>query len=313
MSEPTASEKVGVIGLGAMGEGMARHLAAHGYKVSGYDINPAPMTRLESQGVARCDSALDAARDAQLLFLVVFRDTEADRVLFGDTDADGVLGVLAPGATIIMNTTVAPRTARDYEQRLNSAGFLYVDAPVTGGQAGADAGTLTVIASGSDAAMASTQKAFDAVGSTTYRCGDKAGDASTVKMINQMLVGCHVAATCEALAFAVKAGADPETVFEVITHGTGNSEIFKSRSPHIFNADYAPRGVTEIFTKDLGFVTELAREHEFPLPMTNQALQQFLTTASMGFLREDGIALAKVFEQIADVDISKAHGKGPVR
>jgi len=301
--------KTGVIGLGAMGEGMARHLASANFEVKGFDIDPDAMNRLAGAGVSVCDTAHEAATDVDLLFVVVFRDSEADRILFGDDEKSGVLELLADGATVIMNTTVSPDTARDYEKRLAAMGYGYVDAPVTGGKAGADAGTLTVIASGDERSMTATKAAFDAVGARTYNCGDAAGDASTVKMINQMLVGCHVAAMCEALAFATKAGADPEMVYDVITPGTGNSEIFKSRAPHIFEEDYAPRGVTEIFTKDLGFVTDIARSIEFPLPMTSLALQQFLATASSGYARHDGIALAKIYENIGGVDIAKAHGK----
>ncbi len=301
--------KAGVIGLGAMGEGMARHLAAGDFSVTGFDINPEPMARLAEAGVVACPSAREAAAGVDLLFVVVFRDSEADEILFGDGETGGVLDQLADGATVVMNTTVAPDTARAYEARLAKLGYGYVDAPVTGGKAGADAGTLTVIASGNEKSMNAAQAAFDAMGGRTYNCGPSAGDASTVKMINQMLVGCHVAAMCEALAFATKAGADPEMVYDVITHGTGNSEIFKSRAPHIFQKDYAPRGINEIFTKDLGFVTDIARSVEFPLPMTSLALQQFVATASSGFGREDGIALAKVYENIGGVDIAAAHGK----
>lgn len=301
--------KAGVIGLGAMGEGMARHLAANEFSVTGFDIDPEPMARLATEGVKVCSSAHEAATGVDLLFVIVFRDTEAQRILFGDDEKEGVLGLLAEGATVVMNTTVSPDTARDYEKQLADMGYGYVDAPVTGGKAGADNGTLTVIASGTESSMSAAQAAFDAMGGRTYNCGPAAGDASTVKMINQMLVGCHVAAMCEALAFATKAGADPEMVYDVITHGTGNSEIFKSRAPHIFEEDYAPRGVTEIFTKDLGFVTDIARSIEFPLPMTSLALQQFVATASSGYARHDGIALAKVYENIGGVDIAKAHGK----
>jgi len=278
---------------------MARHLADADFEVKGFDIDPDAITRLADSGVAICDTAHEAATGVELLFVVVFRDTEADRILFGDDEKDGVLELLADGATVVMNTTVSPDTARDYEKRLAAMGYGYVDAPVTGGKAGADAGTLTVIASGNERSMTATKDAFDAMGGRTYNCGDAAGDASTV----------HVAAMCEALAFATKAGADPEMVYDVITHGTGNSEIFKSRAPHIFEEDYAPRGVTEIFTKDLGVVTEVARSIEFPLPMTSLALQQFVATASSGYARHDGIALAKIYENLGGVDIAKAHGK----
>jgi putative dehydrogenase len=297
---------IGFIGLGAMGVGMSKKLLEAGFVVCGYDINSESMAMVvEAGGSAAANPAL-AAADAALLIVCVFSADQAEEVLYGE---DGAVPALAKGATVVMCTTMAPEHARALAARLSETGHLYVDAPVTGGKRGADNGTLTVIASGSDDAMAAADGAFKAMGGRIYRVGDAPGAGSSVKMINQLLVGVHVAAAAEAVALAARAGADPKIVYDVITHGGGNSEAFETRVPNILASDYAPRGVVDIFTKDLGIVADAARALQFPLPLASAALQQFLAAAASGYGREDDCAVVKVYEQLAGIDVAGAVGK----
>jgi len=209
----------------------------------------------------------------------------------------------------VMSTTMPPEQTRAIAARLAESGLLYVDAPITGGKEGADEGTLTVIASGSDAAMAAVDGAFRAMGNRVYRVGDAPGAASSVKMINQLLVGVHVVAAAEGIALAARAGADPKMVYEVITHGAGNSNAFQNRIPHILAGDFSPRGLLEIFIKDLGIVSDASRALRFPVPMASAALQQFLAAAAAGYSRSDGGAVVKVYEQLAGIDVAASAGK----
>ena len=133
--------------------------------------------------------------------------------------------------------------------------------------------------------------------------------ADAVKMINQLLVGVHVVAAAEGIALAARAGADPKMVYEVITHGAGNSVAFENRIPHILAEDYSPRGLLEIFIKDLGIVSDASRALRFPVPMASAALQQFLAAAAAGYARSDGGAVVKVYEQLSGVDVAASARK----
>jgi len=296
-----AGQKIGFIGLGSMGDGMSKNLLKAGYAVCGYDVDGNAVARLVKAGGTAADSPAAAAAGTDLLIVCVFSADQAEGVLYGEY---GAVPALKAGATVVMNTTMAPEQARAMAARLAKAGIDYVDAPVTGGKAGADDGTLTVIASGSEAAMKAAAGVFQAMGGRIYHIGEAPGAGSSVKMINQLLVGVHVAAAAEAIALAARAGADPKVVYDVITHGGGNSVAFEGRVPNILNRDFAPRGVVDIFIKDLGIVSDAARSLKFPLPLASAALQQFLAAAAAGHGRSDDASVVKVYEQLAGIDVA---------
>jgi len=299
--------KVGVVGLGAMGCGMALNLVRKGFEVRGYDPDAAAMKLFVDGGGAAASGPAEAARGADLLVLVVFTTEQAEDALFG---AGGAAAALRKGATVVVSTTFPPDRAEALEKRLAAAGLLMLDAPVTGGKRGADEATMTAIVSGPDAAFGAAKPALEAMAKTIYRVGDKAGQAALVKMINQLLVGIHGVAAAEALTLAVKAGLDPNVVYDVITHGVGNSFVFERQAPLMFAADYAPRGVVGILVKDLAAVLDMAKALRFPLPLGAAAHQQFLAAAAHGHEREDACAVVKVYETLSGVDLAAAAQKG---
>ena len=142
-----------------------------------------------------------------------------------------------------------------------------------------------------------------------YRLGDECGHGSTVKMVNQLLAGVHIAAAAEAMAFGVKAGIDPQILYEVISNSAGSSWIFQNRVPHMLAGDYTPLSAVEIFVKDLGIVLETGKEIRFPLPLSAIAHQLFLMAAAAGLGKEDDAAVVKVFEQLANITVSKKHAQ----
>jgi 3-hydroxyisobutyrate dehydrogenase len=294
-------QRIGFIGLGAMGEGQARNLVEAGFRVRGHDIDQAAVQRLVAAGGEAAGSPQEAAGEAELLLVLVFYAQQAEAVLFG---AAGAVQALPRGATVVLHTTGTAEDAAGFEARLAETGHLMLDAPVTGGKAGAEAGTLTIIASGPEAAFQAACPAFEAMSSKVYRVGERAGAASTVKMINQLLVGIHGVAMAEAMVLAARAGADPGLVYDVITHGAGNSAIFERQVPLVLARDFAARGATEIMTKDLGAVTAAAAALRVPLPLTAAALQQYLASAAMGHLRDDTASVIKVYEALAQVDVA---------
>ncbi len=299
------NEQIGFIGLGAMGYGMCRNLMAAGFRVVGYDVNAEALAALEAAGGEVADTPAAAAADCAMLAICVFDAGQAEQILFG---ADGAAAALAAGTVVAMHTTMAPQQVKALAERLAAMDHTLVDAPITGGKVGADEGTLTIIAGGPAAALDQCNRAFEAMGKKIYRVGDTAGSAASVKMINQLLVGVHMVATGEAMALAAKAGADPQTVYDVITHGGGNSNAFKSRAAFMIADDFAPRGALEIFVKDLGIVEAAANALDFPVPLANAALTQFRAAVDAGYGREDVAAIVKVYEQAGDVKVAMGPG-----
>lgn len=293
-------QRIGFVGLGQMGQGQARNLVKAGFEVAGYDIDAGAVRRFVEAGGRAAASPAAAAEGAELFIVLVFTAEQAEAVLFGQ---DGAVAALGDGVSVVLHTTGAPEDAARLAGRLAEAGHPMLDCPVTGGKAGADAGSLTAIVAGPEAAFNAAEPALQAMCARLVRVGETPGQASTVKMINQMLVGVHAVATAEALTLAVKAGADPETVYEVITNGSGNSAIFTRLVPLFLARDFESRGALAIMLKDLGVVTEAARRHEAPMPLAAAALQQYLAAAAQGHAAEDLGAVVKAYEAAAKVEV----------
>ena len=172
--------------------------------------------------------------------------------------------------------------------------MLYLDAPISGGAAKANAGKLTIMASGPPDAFHAARPALSAMAETISELGDEVGIGASFKIVNQLLAGIHIAAACEAITFAARLGLDIERVYEVITKSAGNSWMFENRIPHVLAGDYSPRSAVSIFTKDLGIVTELGRREKFPLPSASSALQLFLMAEAAGMGGDDDSSVARL-------------------
>ena len=209
--------------------------------------------------------------DALIILVVNAAQTEA--VLFGE---NGAAAALKPGAVVICSVTVSPEFAADVGRRLTAMNILAIDAPVSGGAAKARNGEMSVMAAGPDEAFAICEDLFAAIAGKLYRLGDQPGQGSTVKMINQLLAGVHIAAAGEAMALGIRAGADPDKLYEVICNSAGSSWMFQNRVPHILEGDYTPLSAVNIFVKDLGIVLDYAKKQVFPLPLSATAHQMFM-------------------------------------
>ena len=292
-ADPT--NNVGIIGLGSMGFGVAASLLRANFAVHACDVRPDVLARFVALGgIAAATPAALGAQVDKLIILVV-NAAQTDMVLFGD---NGAATALPKGAVVISSATVAPDYAERLGARLAAMGLLNIDAPVSGGAIKAAAGEMTVMAAGSPDAFARCQSIFDAIAGKLYRLGESPGKGSTVKMINQLLAGVHIAAAAEAMALGIKAGADPEALFEVISNSAGSSWMFQNRVPHILAGDYTPHSAVNIFIKDLGIVLDAGRQHAFPLPLTATAQQMYLSAAAAGHGGEDDAAVIKIFPGI---------------
>lgn len=289
---------LGVIGLGAIGLGVSRNLVANGHTVAGFDLHAEPLQALGEAGGTPCASAGEAVSNADLVLICVFDQQQATDVLFGGSrdGGDTIVERMRKGAIVLMHTTMAPQAVDALAERLGTFGHPLVDAPVTGGKAGADTGTLTAILSGDAPTLEHIEPVMNAYCARRYVVGEKAGAATTVKMVNQLLMGVHLAATAEAVALAEAAGADAELVREVITHGTGFSRAFESRAAMMANGNYDEvRGALDIFVKDLGLVTDMARSAGASTPLGDTALDQFRQAAARGLGTLDCAALIEIF------------------
>lgn len=286
---------VGLIGLGAMGRGMAASLRRGGHRVHAVDVRREAVLDFVKEGGVACASPAEAARACEVLISVVVNAAQTEDALFGE---GGAAGAMRPGSVFVMCSTVDPSWSIALEKRLEAMKILYLDAPISGGAARAAAGEITMMTSGRPDAYAKCGSALDAMAARVYRLGDRAGPGSTVKIVNQLLAGVHIAAAAEAMALGIRAGVAPKDLYEVITHSAGASWMFENRMAHVLAGDYTPLSAVDIFVKDLGIVLDTARASKFPLPLASTAHQMFMQASSAGFGREDDSAVIKIFPGI---------------
>ena len=290
---------VGVIGLGAMGMGMAQSLRRAGHVVNVFDVRTDVAQKFAAEGGMACASLADIAKASDVLVSVVVNAAQTESVLMGDGGAQsGCINHLKPGSVFVMCSTVDPAFSVGLEKTLNAKGLLYIDAPISGGAAKAASGQMTMMTAGTPEAYAKAEPFLNAMAAKVYKLGDCAGAGSKVKIINQLLAGVHIAAAAEAMALGLREGVDAEALYEVITHSAGNSWMFENRMAHVLEGDYTPLSAVDIFVKDLGLVLDMARASKFPLPMSSTAHQMFMQASSAGFAKEDDSAVIKIFPGI---------------
>ncbi|XAH24532.1 L-threonate dehydrogenase [Xylophilus sp. GW821-FHT01B05] len=286
---------IGLIGLGAMGAGMARSLRRAGHAVRVFDVRTEAAEAFARDGGTACASPAELAAGCAVVVSVVVNAAQTEAVLFGE---QGCAAAMQPGSVFVMCSTVDPAWSVALEARLAALGILYLDAPISGGAAKAASGEMTMMTSGTPAAYAQAGAVLDAMAAKVYRLGDQAGAGSKVKVINQLLAGVHIAAAAEAMALGLREGVEPAALYEVITHSAGNSWMFENRMAHVLAGDYTPLSAVDIFVKDLGLVLDMARSSKFPLPLSSTAHQMFMQASTAGFAREDDSAVIKIFPGI---------------
>jgi len=287
--------RVGVIGLGAMGSGMAASLRRAGHEVHVCDVRHEVARTFAADGGVACATPAELARACPVVISVVVNAAQTEEVLFGK---HGAAAAMTSGSVFVMCSTVDPNWSVALEARLDALGLLYLDAPISGGAARAASGEITMMTSGSPAAYERCGTLLDAMAARVYRLGDRAGFGSKVKIINQLLAGVHIAAAAEAMALGLREGVDAAALYDVITHSAGNSWMFENRMAHVLAGDYTPLSAVDIFVKDLGLVLDTARASKFPLPLASTAHQMFMQASTAGFAKEDDAAVIKIFPGI---------------
>ena len=289
------NRNIGLIGLGAMGSGMAQSLRRANYHVHVCDARPGAAEAFARDGGVACATPADVAAACEVVISVVVNAQQTEAVLFGE---GGAATAMHAGGVFVMCSTVDPNWSIALEARLEALGIHYLDAPISGGAAKAAAGQMTMMTAGKPKAYERCGGALDAMAAQVYRLGDRAGNGSKVKIINQLLAGVHIAAAAEAMALGLREGVDPAALYEVITHSAGNSWMFENRMAHVLKADYTPLSAVDIFVKDLGLVLDTARATKFPLPLASTAHQMFMQASTAGYAKEDDAAVIKIFPGI---------------
>lgn len=293
---------IAFVGLGNMGFGMAKNLLDAGYPVQGSDINPKALERLNEAGGVGCSTAAEAGKGAEVAFVMVANAVQAESVIFGE---NGLTETMQPGSTIIITATIGIKGAQIIEQKLEEKGILFIDSAVSGGQVGANNGTLTIMASGKKSTYEGVKPEFEVVGKSLYFVGEKIGMGQVTKSCMQALVATTFASMFEVMVLGAKAGADPESLLEVIGDSIVGSNLFRQNIRRIIDRDFTGAGANVGITyKDVCLSLDLARDCGVPM-FTASSAKEILRCGLSKFPTEDNACCVKVLEEIAGVVVEK--------
>jgi len=293
------SERIGFIGLGTMGRGMAANLLKAGFSLTVWNRTSARMEDLVAQGAHAGESPADVAARSDITVTCVSDTPDVEAVLLGET---GVAAGAKPGALIIDCSTISPQATRAMAATLAEREIAMLDAPISGGSEGAAKGTLSIMVGGDAEQFARALPVFEAMGKTITHVGGH-GAGQTVKLVNQVLVVGNCLAMCEALLFAQAGGVDLEKTYTAISQGAAGSWMFTHRAPQIIQRDWRPGFTIDLQQKDLRLVLEAADASGVPVPGTSLIFQFYRTLQAQGLGSEGNHALVKALEHLAGFSI----------
>jgi 2-hydroxy-3-oxopropionate reductase len=291
---------IGFIGLGIMGTPMAGHLVAGGHSLFAYSRRGVPAPLLD-KGATACESSEEVANAADIVFVMVPDTPHVEDVLFG---ASGVARGLASGKIVVDMSSISPLATKDFAGRINALGCQYLDAPVSGGEVGAKAASLTIMVGGPEAAFALVKPLFDLMGKNVTLVGGN-GDGQTCKVANQIIVALNIEAVAEALLFASKAGADPAKVRQALMGGFASSRILEVHGERMVKRTFDPGFRIELHQKDLNLALANARLLGVALPNTATAQELFNACVAHGGAKWDHSALVRALEIMANHEVGQ--------
>jgi 2-hydroxy-3-oxopropionate reductase len=290
--------KVGFIGLGIMGRPMAGHLCGAGHELYVFDHKPAPPA-LIGQGARQCQSSRAVAEQAEIIITMVPDTPHVAAALFG---ADGVAEGLSPGKIVVDMSSISPLETKDFASRINALGCEYLDAPVSGGEVGAKAASLTIMVGGAESTFQKVKPLFELMGKNITLIGGN-GDGQTCKVANQIIVALTIEAVAEALVFASKMGADPAKVRQALMGGFAASRILEVHGERMIKRAFDPGFRIELHQKDLNLALSAARQAGISLPNTASAQELFNACAARGGKTWDHSAMVRALELLANHEI----------
>jgi 2-hydroxy-3-oxopropionate reductase len=292
--------KVGFIGLGTMGKPMAGHLIDGGHELYTFDISGLSK-ELADKGAKYCKNSKEVATRAEFIFVMVPDTPHVQQVLFGE---NGVAEGLSGGKIVVDMSSISPIETKTLAARINEAGCEYLDAPVSGGEVGARAGTLTIMVGGAQETFDKVKPLFELMGKNITLVGGN-GDGQTCKVANQIIVALNIEAVAEALLFASRAGADPAKVREALMGGFASSKVLEVHGERMIKRTFQPGFRIELHQKDLNLALSGARALNMSLPNTATAQELFNSCAAHDGSGWDHSALCRALEMMADHEIAK--------
>jgi 2-hydroxy-3-oxopropionate reductase len=293
--------KVGFVGLGIMGRPMALHLAEAGHQLFVYGKRTVPAD-VKEKGATVCKTLKEVAQQSEVIILIVPDTPDVEAVLFG---ADGIESGLSAGKTVVDMSSISPIATKEFAKRSNEKGCDYLDAPVSGGEVGAKAASLTIMVGGPEKAFERVKPLFEKMGKNITLVGGN-GDGQTTKVANQIIVALTIEAVGEALLFASKAGADPALVRQALMGGFASSRILEVHGERMLKRNFDPGFRIELHQKDLNLALEGARALGLSLPSTAIAQQLFNSCAAHGGRAWDHSGMVRALEMMADHEIGNA-------
>ena len=296
--------KIGFIGLGTMGRWMAINLIKAGFPLNFFARRKVVLEEVTAQGGQASPSPRELAQQVPWIIFCLPDTETVEAILFGE---EGIAGVLKPGQVVIDCSTIHPLGSRKIAQSLKSRGVVFLDAPISGMEARAKAGTLTIMVGGEEEAFQQVRPALEAMGNKVLYVGPS-GNGQLMKLTNQLLFNIHCAALAEVLPMAVKMGLDPEQVIAVTRTSTGQCFALDNFGPLILEGNFGPGYPLEDAYKDMVHAGEISSSHRIPLPLTASAMATYQMALDQGLGRENKGAMIKVWEKILDVEVRKKTG-----
>ncbi len=294
--------KIGFIGLGVMGKRMAKRFHDEGYNIKVFDVMKAALDEFKKLGVKTGSSPGDVAAETDVIFMSLPNSQVVTNVVVGK---DGILSKARQGTIIVDLSSITPKAIKDIYKKTISKGVEVLDAPVSGGSAGAKAGTLTIMVGGKKKVLEKVEHLLKVIGKTIYHVGD-VGAGDSVKLVNNLLLGANMVAVAEALVLGVKAGLNPEIIFDVITNSSGNSYALKAKYPKfISQGNFEPGFMVDLQYKDLQLAVETAKDLGIPLLMGNMAQQIFDIAKAERLGQKDISSVINLYEKWSDTVVRK--------
>lgn len=290
---------IGVIGVGAMGMGIAHSASRAGFRVHARDVDPRREALAREGGFEVHSSSASLARACDACLIVVVDAAQIDEVLEGP---QGALAPQRPGGFVLICSTIAPDDTLRFAARVAQAGRTFIDAPISGGPARAHDGTMSMMLAGDPAALATLQPLLAAISGRRFTIGEAPGLAAKAKLVNNLMAGINLAAGAEALALAARMGLDVRQMRELISVSSGQSWMFDDRMIRALDGDYAPRAASPVLTKDLTLANAAAESAGVTLPMGAIARDLLRATCEGGWHEEDDAAIYKYYRRRFGVD-----------
>ena len=290
---------IGFIGVGIMGMPMAKNLIDENYKVIAYDIDDKALNEIVDYGATKTKSNKKVAEKSDLILTMLPDSSDVEEVVLGEK---GLIEGLKQGQTLIDMSSITPLVTQKISKKLEAKGVEMLDAPVSGGQEGAEKGTVAFMVGGKKKVFDKYKDILKIMGGSVILVGD-IGAGQTTKLVNQVIVGINIAAVAEALTLGKKAGVDPEKIVKAIENGLAGSQCLEDKAPRMLNGEYDPGFKIKLHVKDLNNVLKTTRELNTSMPLTSQIMEMMQSLINEGYDEKDHGGIGLFYEKLNNISL----------